>query len=449
MIVTDFSLREDAAPKSTDLRVYACHGTKVGLHVRLPVLLMSVLIALILHSVVLTPQADAKEDPDGYPYSDPYIATVIGTPKELQAQVPERIAVSEREVTVYENRPIPDILWYGKRLRYSIAVQNKEAPLIFLVPGMGAGYNESKNEFLQKVFFQAGFHVVCLPSSTHPNFIPAASSSGIPGHLREDARDLYRVMELITSGIRKNVAISGFHLAGYSLGATHAAFLADLDHERGLFKFGKVILINPPVSLYSSMRILDDMIKKIPGGEEKFERFFDEAFKAFSSIYQLSEPVDFTGDFLYRGRKPKDENLQALIGLSFRLSMANMVFTTDVFTNAGYIKPKNLLLSTTDSLTMYFNVADLATFMDYFRDIFLPYFMEQTPGMIEQQLIDQLSLKNIEPFLRGSGSVFLVHNADDVTLAPGDIDYLRNVFGSRARIYPHGGHCGNLTYRVT
>ena len=237
-------------------------------------------------------------------------------------------------------------------------------------------------------------------------------------------------------------------MPAYSLGATHAAFLAELDHERGLFRFGRVFLINPPVSLYNSMRILDDMIKKIPGGEEKFEQFFDEAFKAFSAIYQLSEPVDFTGDFLYRGRKPNDENLAALIGLSFRLSMANMVFTTDVFTNAGYIKPKNLQLSTTDSLTDYFNVADLVTFMDYFRDIFLPYFLQQTPGMTEQQLIDQLSLKSIEPFLRGSGSVFLVHNADDVTLAPGEIDYLRNVFGSRVRIYPHGGHCGNLTYRV-
>jgi len=209
-----------------------------------------------------------------------------------------------------------------------------------------------------------------------------------------------------------------------------------------------VLLINPPVSLYSSMRILDEMIKKVPGGEEKFQQFFDEAFKAFASIYQVSEPVDFTGDFIYRGRQPKDENLAALIGLSFRLSMANMVFTTDVFTNAGYIKPKNLQLSTTDSLTEYFNVADLVTFMDYFRDIFLPYFTEQTPGMTEQELIDQLSLKSIEQFLRSSPSVFLFHNADDVTLAPGEVDYLSNVFGSRARIYPHGGHCGNLMYRV-
>jgi ABC-type transporter lipoprotein component MlaA/pimeloyl-ACP methyl ester carboxylesterase len=412
---------------------------------RFPVLLAA---ALALCWIAGIGQAHAADDSYGYPYIDPFVATVIGTPIELQAEVPERIDIIEREVTVYERRPIPEILWYGKRLRYSIAVQNQEAPLIFLVPGVGAAYNEAKNEFLQKVFFQAGFHAVCLPSSTHPNFIPAASSSGIPGHPGEDAQDLYRVMKLIIRDIRKDVAISGFHLAGYSLGAVQAAFLADLDREFGLFGFGRVLLINPPVSLYGSMRTIDEMIRKIPGGEEKFQQFFDEAFKAFAAIYQLGDPVDFTGDFLYRGRMPNDENLAALIGLSFRLSMANMVFTADVFTNAGYIKPKNLRLSTTDSLTRYFDVADLVTFIDYFRDVFLPYFTEQTPGMTEQQLIDQLSLKRIEAFLANSPSVRLLHNADDVTLAPGEIDYLVKVFGSRAKIYPHGGHCGNLRYRV-
>jgi len=31
-------------------------------------------------------------------------------------------------------------------------------------------------------------------------------------------------------------------------------------------------------------------------------------------------------------------------------------------------------------------------------------------------------------------------------LAPGEIDFFREVFGERAKIYPHGGHCGNMAY---
>lgn len=415
---------------------------------RRPGLLRGALLALVICWHALIPLAGAAEEPYDYPYADPYVATVLGTPKELQAEVPQRIPLREQEVTVFEDREIPDILWYSKRLRYSIATQNRAAPLIFLVAGMGAGHNDPKIQFLRRVFFKAGFHVVCLPSATHPNFIPAASGSGIPGFLREDARDLYRAMELITREIREDIAITSFHVAGYSLGAAHAAFLAELDDRLAKFGFKRVLLINPPVSLYDAAGNLDEMIKKIPGGEEKFEEFFDNAFKTFSAIHKLNERIDFTGDFLFRGRKPNDENLAALIGLSFRLAVANLAFTSDVFTNAGYIKPKNLELSTTDSLTDYFKVADLVKFLDYFRDLLAPYYMEQIPGMTEKQLIEHLSLRSIEPFLRKSPSVFLVHNVDDLLLAPGDIDYLRDVFGPRARIYPRGGHCGNIEHRV-
>ncbi|HEY6006949.1 MAG TPA: alpha/beta fold hydrolase [Geobacteraceae bacterium] len=404
--------------------------------------LLSVMVCMVL--LLAIPDARAAYD---FPIADPYVATVIGTPEALRAELPARIPLREREVTVFEDRPVPDILWYNEQLRYSIVTQDGKAPLIFLVPGLGAGYNDPKIQLLQRAFFKAGFHVVCLSSPSHPNFITAASGSGIPGNLREDARDLYRVMRLISCDLRKDVQIAGYHLAGYSLGAAHAAFLAELDDQQGEFRFGRVVMINPPVSMYNSMRNLDEMIKKIPGGEEKFEQFFDQAFKAFSAMYQLNESVDFSGDFLYRGRKPNDENLAALIGLSFRLAVANMAFTSDAFTNAGYIKPKNLELSTTDSLTDYFKVADLVRFTDYFHDILLPSCKEQTPGLTEEQLIEQLSLKSIEPLLRSSSSVFLLHNADDLILAPGEIDYLRKVFGPRARIYPRGGHCGNIDHR--
>jgi hypothetical protein len=40
-----------------------------------------------------------------------------------------------------------------------------------------------------------------------------------------------------------------------------------------------------------------------------------------------------------------------------------------------------------------------------------------------------------------------MHNADDIILAPGELEYLEQVFGDRAQIYPTGGHCGNMDYR--
>ena len=40
-----------------------------------------------------------------------------------------------------------------------------------------------------------------------------------------------------------------------------------------------------------------------------------------------------------------------------------------------------------------------------------------------------------------------MHNEDDIILAPGELDYLRGIFQSRAMIYPRGGHLGNLAYK--
>ena len=67
--------------------------------------------------------------------------------------------------------------------------------------------------------------------------------------------------------------------------------------------------------------------------------------------------------------------------------------------------------------------------------------------MTRESLIAGSSLKRIEGYLRESNKIALMTNADDIILAPGEIDYLRDVFGARATIYPRGGHCGNLEFR--
>lgn len=397
--------------------------------------------------------SQAQETVYDYPDLSPYAATVIGTPIELQADLPKDIPLEERELTVFPDRELPDILWYGEAMRYSLVPQDKPAPLIFIIAGTGAGYNSEKMQVLQRAFFQAGFHVLSLSSPTHPDFIVSASRTGVPGHLLEDSQDLYRVMRLVRLEIEPELEITGFYLTGYSLGAAQAAFVAKLDEEQGDFNFQKVLLINPPVSLYTSTSLLDDMLaKNIPGGLANFHDFFDRAFRALSEVYRHGEFVSFSGDFLYaayKERQPPDEILAALIGTSFRLSSANMIFTSDVLINAGYIKPKNLVLSSTDSVTDFFKVSSRVSFLDYFREMFYPFFRAKYPGLTEQRLIENLSLTSLDEYLRNTTKIGLLHNADDIFLDVGELDYLIKVFGPRAKIYPRGGHCGNLAHRAT
>jgi len=170
-----------------------------------------------------------------YPITNALAATVVGTPKAYEADLPKNIPVEIWELEVFPDRRVPDILWYDQKLRYSLVPQGSSAPLIFIIAGTGAGYNSQKMQVLQRAFFQAGFHVLSLSSPTHGNFIVSASSSGVPGHLLEDSQDLYRVMRLAWLQVQDEVEVTDFYLTGYSLGAAQAGFVSKLDDEQGDF----------------------------------------------------------------------------------------------------------------------------------------------------------------------------------------------------------------------
>ncbi|MBW2512038.1 MAG: alpha/beta fold hydrolase [Deltaproteobacteria bacterium] len=386
-----------------------------------------------------------------YPFADPYVATVVGTPTEYMEVLPAEVPVKFDTLQMFPERDVPGILWNLDELRYSYIRQKDPAPLIFLIAGTGAGFNSPKMQLMQKAFYRAGYHVISISSPTHPNFIVAASTSGVPGHLEEDSADLYKVMQAIWQKHQKKMEVTEFYLTGYSLGAAQSAFIARLDEQEQAFNFRKVLLINPPVSLYNSVLILDEMLEhNIPGGLDNFKAFYQRIVNAFADVYAHGEDVQFNNDFLYRAyeyRKPSsDEPLAALIGTSFRISSENMAFTTDVLTKAGYVVPKNLVLRRHDNVRDYAKVLSRLSFLDYFRGIFVPHFQAQDPSVTEAQLIKTLSLRSLDEYLRNSAKFGLIGNEDDLILLPGEIDYLRDLFGSRATIFPHGGHCGNMAY---
>jgi hypothetical protein len=113
----------------------------------------------------------------------------------------------------------------------------------------------------------------------------------------------------------------------------------------------------------------------------------------------------------------------------------------------GYIKPKGLPLDRNSDLSVYKNVSLRLGFTDYYHEFFYPYYEADYPGKDRDDVIAAISLMSITDYLRSATKITVMHNADDVILEPGQIDFFRDVFGDRATIYPHGGHCGNMNYR--
>jgi hypothetical protein len=386
-----------------------------------------------------------------FPFDDPWVATVVGTPESYRAEVPEKIPLKQRSLKIFEDRKVPEFVWYDEELRYGQALQKKRAPLVFIIAGTGAGYNSAKNTNMAKAFYQAGFHVVLLPSPTFMNFIVAASETSVPGHAYKDAEDLYRVMERIWGRLKKRTKVTDFYVTGYSLGGFNTAFVTWLDEQRKVFNFRKALLINPPVRLYSSISKLDRMLQNIPGGVDNFAEFYNKLVNSFAGVYKRSDTVLLNEDFLYKvyeALKPKNEELAALVGTSFRISAANLAFTSDVMVNYGYVKPTNLIYRKNSAPGNTERVVYRLGFTDYFHAFFYPYYRDtEYPGMSRDELIGKMSLADIEDYLRGAEKIEVIHNQDDIILAPGEIDFFPRVFGARAKIYPTGGHCGNMEFR--
>ncbi|HPA69719.1 MAG TPA: alpha/beta fold hydrolase [Methanoregulaceae archaeon] len=407
-------------------------------------------LAAILWFILLPVVSSAANDGYDYPMLGPYEATILGTPNNLKYPPPERILARRIVLDIIPDGKKPDIFFYNDGLRCTLAYQDKQAPLVFLIAGTGANDQSQKVLSIMKALYSAGFHVITLPSPTHPNFVISASRTHVPGDLTEDAADLYVAMEHAWNKVKGDVEVSGFYLGGYSLGGTHAAFVAKLDEERKIFNFRKVLMVNPAVNLYNSVTKVDGLLEKIPGGQRKIGAYFNAMFAKFAEFYRKGDFIEINDEFLYTLYKSKlfsdDENC-GLIGLSFRTSLAGMVFASDVMTNGGYVVPKNRELTATDPLENYLFVYMHLSFMDYFDEYFYPYKHRKYPDLTRNALIDSLSLKSIEEYLKSSSKIGAITNDDDFILASGEIDYLRQLLEERLTVYPRGGHLGNLEYR--
>ena len=204
------------------------------------------LVGLSLLVISSLASARATVEDYGYPITDRFVATILGTPEGYEADLPKDIPFKKRHLDVFPERHLPDLIWYGQEMMYGEALQDHPAPLIFLIAGTGAASNGAKNLNMARAFYKAGFHVISVASPTFPNFVSAASRTGVVGHAERDAEDLYHVMEMIWKKLEGDIEATSFNLTGYSLGGFNSAYVAKLDEERKSFNFRRVLFMTPP-----------------------------------------------------------------------------------------------------------------------------------------------------------------------------------------------------------
>lgn len=409
---------------------------------------MKILVKMILLVLVFEVQARPRYLTLDYPVTNRWGATVVSTPTELLHQKEDMDFPILNLKSLKPVRKKHRFFYFDKGFKYTALLQEGEAPLLFCIAGTGATYRSSNVEKILEAFYQAGYHVVGLSSPTTMNFMLNASTRGIPGLLAEDAKDLKRVMEEVVKNLNNQaVKISDYYLTGYSLGATHAAYVAELDSREPTFNFKRVVLLNPTVNLINSVSILDELVPAKHQTSEFLIYFLDKVVDHFGMVYRREDTLDFTDDLLfyeYDDRKPNEETLKQFIWMSFRLSAINMVFTADLNLGRQVIFDEPEKISAFQRLEEYTLKCLGISYLEAFETFLIEPAVKE--GANREEFLQQFTLNAIEPFLKTSENIQVMTSNNEIILKPEDFDFLKETFGSRLLIYDRGGHCGILKH---
>ena len=364
------------------------------------------------------------------------------------APLPAKVPIFEMDLLLPWARPVPAVFWFDRRLRVWFSAQDKPAPLAIIIAGTGSDGNTAKLSVLRAVLYGAGYHVLTMPSPTFPGFIVSTSSTGVAGDLMQDGHDLYAAMQEIIAHLPRKIHITDIDVLGYSLGGANAAIVKSIDAAEHKLHIHRALMINPPVSLFSSVGRLDKLFAITLGqGDAGIERFYQQLYAELANLYRASDRVELDEGFLLGAAASilkTDAQFSAAIALTFRIALSNMFFAGDLYSGSGVVVDPNHPPKVGDSLEQTARILRGMPFAEYFTRVFAPYYLHRRPGSTEDDLIAQNRLDVIGDALRADPDYYAQTNSDDLILDHAELDWLKDTLGSRIQVYDHGGHLGNL-----
>jgi pimeloyl-ACP methyl ester carboxylesterase len=375
-------------------------------------------------------------------------ATVFGTPPQAMASLPSKVPLSEINIALPWRLPVPQVLWFDRKLRVWLSAQDKAAPLAIVISGTGSDGNTKTISVLRAALYGAGYHVLTMPSPTFPGFIVSTSSTGVAGDLVQDGHDLYAAMQEIIAHLPRKVRITDIDVLGYSLGGANAAIVKSIDASEGKLKLHRVVMINPPVSLFSSVGRLDRLFAATIGsGDQGVELLYRRLYAQIANLYRASDRLELDENFMLSAGAATlktDAEFSAAIALAYRLQLVDMFFIGDLYARTGVVIDPEQPPKVGDSLEAIQRDLRAKPFADYFTRVFAPYYLKRRPAATSASLIAANRLDIIADTLRTDGDYYAQTNSNDLILNKRELAWLQGTLGSRIVVYDHGGHLGEI-----
>jgi hypothetical protein len=375
-------------------------------------------------------------------------ATVFGAPPKDMAPLPATVPLTEINIAMPWARPVPEVFWFDRKLRVWLSAQPRPAPLAIVISGVGGDGNTTKLSYLRGALYGAGYHVLTMPSPTFPGFIVSSSSTGVAGDLLQDSHDLYAAMQQVIANMPHKVQITEIDVVGYSLGGANAGVVKWIDATEGKLHVHRAVMINPPVSLFTSIARIDKLFTiNIGASDAGVEALYRQLYAELANLYRASDRVELDEGFMLGAAAAtlkSDAEFSAAIALSFRIDLVNMFFAGDLYAGTGVVVDPGHPPKVGDSLEETERQLRGKPFAEYFSRVFAPYYLKHRPNSTSRSLIADNRLDIIGDALRTNGDYYVQTNSDDLILNRQELGWLKDTLGSRIAVYDHGGHLGNL-----
>ena len=327
----------------------------------------------------------------------------------------------------------------GLQVPYSLWLQKEPAPLVFIIPGIGAHRNASNPVALASMAFARGYSVATVSSPFHREFLLNGLSVPYPGYTPSDAEDLYTALSRIDTDLEARYPgqVTSAKLMGYSLGAIETIFLAAAQKHRspGALRFDRFVAINPPVDLRYAASGFDgyfDAPLRWPE-EERDQKVKELAMKAFLVVR----------DGVPEGKGLPFDRIESefLIGLTGRTTILNTVAAIEA--KGG--NPLRIESQDGDRRGPMLDIVNQSSLRHYADQLIIPYYLEKQGHRIDrEQLAFEAGLRSQENTLRTNDKLRIFTNANDFILGEENLAWLREVAGDKLVVSPDGGHLGNI-----
>ena len=326
----------------------------------------------------------------------------------------------------------------GRKLKFTYWLQPGKAPVVYIVPGLGSHRLAQPSLALADLVYKNGFSAVCISSAFNSEFMEHASTTAMPAYLPVDAHDVHVVLTEIDRYLHAFYPnrLGDKALMGYSMGALHSLFVAATAPTNQLIKFDRYVAINTPVRMAHGMSKIDEFYRaplKWPAAERT-----DNIENTFLKVAALSKSTLTPQTSLpFNAIESK-----FLIGLTFRLMLRDIIFSSQRRNNQGVLRHPILSLKRDP---VYQEILQYS-YHDYFEKFAVPYYQARGITSSTAEVLEKAGdLRTYEAGLRANPNIRIIINQNDFLLTDEDLAWLHATFTQeQLTVFAQGGHLGNL-----